>query len=110
MDMTQDPPELTRAAAAFAALGSEHRLSVLLTLVRAGPNGLRIGDLGARCGITGATLTHHLKFLAQTGLIEQTRQGRAIVCTASYDKVRDLSDFLLRQCCADTCKGSDPHD
>lgn len=110
MEMRQDTPELTHAAGAFAALGSEQRLSVLLTLVRAGPDGLRIGALGDRCGITGATLTHHLKLLAQSGLINQDRQGRAIVCTASYDSVQGLSDFLLRHCCADTCEGPTCHD
>ena len=39
------------AASTFAALGSEQRLGVLRTLVRAGPDGLSIGDLGQRSGI-----------------------------------------------------------
>ena len=46
------PLDLTRAASAFAALGSEQRLSVLRTLVRAGPDGLSIGELGERTGVT----------------------------------------------------------
>lgn len=93
---------LVVAASRFAALGSEQRLQVLRTLVRAGPAGLSIGELGARCGMTGATLTHHVKTLAQAGLIHQSRQGRSIICTAAdYDEIRDLADFLLSECCAD---------
>lgn len=90
------------AASRFAALGSEQRLGVLRTLVRAGPEGLSIGELGDRSGTRGSTLTHHLKILTQAGMIQQARKGRAIICIAvSYDEVRSLSEFLLSQCCAD---------
>ncbi len=98
-----DTLDLTLAASAFAALGSEQRLGVLRTLVRAKPKGLSIGELGTRTGVTGSTLTHHVKILAQAGLVTQARQGRSIICAAvAYDEVRHLSEFLLRQCCADS--------
>lgn len=90
------------AASKFAALGSEQRLGVLLTLVRAGPEGLSIGDLGKRSGVEGSTLTHHLKILAQADLITQTRRGRSTICAgAAYEEVRGLSEFLLNECCSD---------
>lgn len=97
-----DTPPLTLAAASFAALGSEQRLSVLRTLVRAGPEGLSIGDLGNRTGVTGSTLTHHLKLLAAAGLVKQERHGRSTICAAvAYEEVQALANFLLRECCAD---------
>ena len=103
--------ELASIASAFAALGSEQRLGVLRTLVRAGPEGMSIGTLGERCGITGSTLTHHLKILSQAGLIRQTRQGRAVICAAAaYDRVGMLSRYLLRECCADRSDGRGEHD
>lgn len=90
------------AASKFAALGSEQRLLVLHALVRAGTEGLTIGTLGDRTGITGSTLTHHLKILSAAGLVTQARQGRSIICAAAdYSEVEALSDYLLRQCCAD---------
>lgn len=98
------PAQLTveDAASTFAALGSEQRLSVLNALVRAGPAGLSIGELGTRSGITGSTLTHHLKILVQAGLVTQTRAGRSIICAAvAYPKVEALSAYLLSECCAD---------
>jgi len=94
--------DLAVAASTFAALGSEQRLSVLRSLVRAGPDGLSIGELGKRTGVTGSTLTHHMKLLAQAGLVKQEKQGRSIICAAvAYDELRALSNFLLRECCAD---------
>ncbi|MGR3568745.1 MAG: ArsR/SmtB family transcription factor [Pseudooceanicola nanhaiensis] len=100
---TTDPDfDLARAASTFAALGSEQRLTVLRTLVRAGLEGLSIGELGTRSGVTGSTLTHHMKILAQAGLVHQRKAGRSIICAAvAYEELRDLSGFLLRECCAD---------
>lgn len=90
------------AAKAFAALGSEQRLGVLRALVRSGPEGLSIGELGEITLITGATLTHHVKFLTQAGLLVQTKKGRSIICAAvAYDVIESLSNFLLSECCAD---------
>lgn len=99
------------AAQAFAALGSEQRLGVLQTLVRAGPDGLSMGQLGERSGISGSTLTHHLRFLTHAGLVVQAKQGRSIICAAvAYDTVEALSNFLLRSCCADTDHSEHHHD
>lgn len=94
--------ELEDAAKAFAALGSEQRLMVLRVLVRAGGDGLPIGELGRRAGIKGATLTHHLKFLAEAGLVTQNRRGRSTICAATaYARLEGLAAFLLSECCAD---------
>ena len=97
---------LSQAASSFAALGSEQRLSVLRVLVRAGPEGLSIGELGERSGVTGSTLTHHMKFLAAAGLVRQMREGRRIICVgAAYERMQELSKFLLNECCADAADG-----
>ena len=89
------------AASAFAALGSEQRLELLRSLTRAGSTGLATGELGARAGVSGATLTHHLKVLTDAGLITQAKHGRFIVCTAmAFTLVGGLADYLTTQCCA----------
>ncbi len=112
--MEQSPvteTDLAVTASTFAALGSEQRLAVLRTLVRAGPPGLSIGQLGERTGITGSTLTHHMKLLAQAGLVRQERRGRSIICAAvAYPELRALADFLLRECCADAPDDCGDHD
>jgi len=100
---------VVEAASTFAALGSEQRLGVLNTLVRAGPDGLSIGELGKRSGVNGSTLTHHMKILSHAGLVSQVRQGRSIICAAAaYEEMKALSAYLLSQCCADA--GADHKD
>ena len=90
------------AAHGFAAAGSEPRLEVLLTLVRAGNQGLTVGDIQQRLGMPASTLAHHLRFLAAGGLIAQDRQGRSVVSRAAYARIEALAGFLLRECCADS--------
>ena len=108
---SDDNLSLAQAASTFAALGSEQRLAVLRCLVRAGAEGLPIGMLGERSGVTGSTLTHHMKILAQAGLVKQEKQGRSIICAAvAYDQVTNLSQFLLRECCANSPSGDHNHD
>ena len=90
---------LETAAYRFAALGSEPRLSVLRSIVRAGPEGLTIGELGDKTGIRGATLTHHVKILEQAGLIRRSRKGRSVICAApSLSEIESLAHFLICQC------------
>lgn len=104
MNMESPPAAFTDtdAAQAFAALGSEQRLAVLRSLVRAGPEGLAMGELSSRTGIAASTLTHHIRFLTGARLVTQSRQGRSIICAAaSFDIVERLATFLLDECCAD---------
>ena len=108
---TTDPLDLEIAASSFAALGSEQRLTILRVLVRAGPTGLSIGLLDTRSGISGSTLTHHMKILLSAGLVAQNRQGRSIICAAvAYDQLHGLADFLLNACSADANDGTAGHD
>ncbi len=89
------------AAQGFAAVGSEPRLEVLLSLVRAGHDGLTVGEIQNRMEIPASTLAHHLRFLAAAGVVTQEKQGRAIINRAAYDRLQSLADFLLCECCQD---------
>ncbi len=94
---------LTRAEAAeaFAALGSEVRLAILRALVRAGEAGLPVGALQQRLAVAASTLSHHLRALVRAGVLEQTRDGRTLICRARYDRIQGLAAFLVNECCAD---------
>jgi DNA-binding transcriptional ArsR family regulator len=99
------------AAQAFAALGSEQRLGVLQTLVRAGPDGLSMGELGTRTGVPGSTLNHHLRFLVHARLVEQKKVGRSIICSSvAYEMTTALSNYILKNCCADASDTEHSHD
>lgn len=90
------------AAEAFAALGSETRLQILKALVRAGPEGLPVGALQQKVGAAASTLSHHLRALVQAGVLEQRREGRALICHARYERITALAGYLISECCADT--------
>ena len=89
------------AAQGFAAVGSEPRLMVLRVLVRAGTEGLTVGEIQERVSLPASTLAHHLKFLAAGGLIEQERRGRSVINRAAYRRLESLAAFLLNECCSD---------
>ncbi|MGI9500535.1 MAG: ArsR/SmtB family transcription factor [Geminicoccaceae bacterium] len=93
---------LEEAAQGFAAVGSEPRLDVLLSLVRAGPDGLSVGEIQERLELPASTLAHHLRFLAAAGLIEQEKQGRIVRNRADFGRIESLADFLLRECCSES--------
>jgi DNA-binding transcriptional ArsR family regulator len=89
------------AAQGFSALGSESRIEVFQTLVKAGNAGLLVGDIQQRTGIPASTLAHHLKFLSTAQLIVQEKQGRTIINRANFDHLQTLADFILEECCSE---------
>jgi DNA-binding transcriptional ArsR family regulator len=93
--------DLEIAAQGFAALGSEARLQVVLTLVKAGQGGLTVGDIQSRTGMAASTLAHHLKFLSSAGLVTQEKDGRSVINRAAYGHLEDLAGYILKECCAD---------
>jgi len=53
---------IDKAALGFNAVGSKHRLGVLLELVKVGKSGLTIGEIQEQLNIPASTLAHHLDF------------------------------------------------
>ncbi len=94
-------PAVEAAARAFAAIGSEPRLQALRLLVRAGPDGLTVGEVQQALGIPASTCTHHLRFLAAAGLVRQVKKGRSIACSADFGRIEALAAYLVTECCAD---------
>lgn len=101
MDVFSPTIEIEQAAQGFAAIGSEARLEVVRTLVRAGSKGLTIGDIQNRTGMAASTLAHHLKFLKSAGLIEQEKAGRSVINRANFPRLEALAGYILKECCAD---------
>jgi DNA-binding transcriptional ArsR family regulator len=91
--------DIEEAAQGFAAAGSEPRLEVLRVLIRAGEEGLSIGEIQGRLRFAPSTLAHHLRFLSAAGLIEQTKLGRSVVNRANFSRIEALAAFLLHECC-----------
>ncbi|WFE91530.1 metalloregulator ArsR/SmtB family transcription factor [Roseibium porphyridii] len=96
------------AAQGFAALGSEARLQVVLTLVKAGQSGLSVGDIQSRTGMAASTLAHHLKFLSSAGLVLQEKDGRTVINRAAFAHLENLAGYILKECCADEADCGEP--
>ena len=92
------------AAQGFAAMGSEVRLKVLRTLIRAGHGGLTVGEIQERTDFAPSTLAHHLKVLAGADLVEQEKSGRQVINRARFDQLDALAGFILNECCQDETK------
>ena len=91
--------DLTHQARALAALGHEARLRVFRLLVRAGPEGLPVGEIGRHLGLAPSTLAHHLSALVDARLVRQERRGRLVVNSVDFDATRALVTFLTSECC-----------
>lgn len=87
------------AAKCLSELGSPTRLAVYRLLVRAGPEGMVVGDLQRRLKVPASTLSHHIAKLSWAGLVEQRRQGRKLYCINNHQVMDDLLAFLTEECC-----------
>jgi ArsR family transcriptional regulator, arsenate/arsenite/antimonite-responsive transcriptional repressor len=101
---------IEQASRQLEALGNTTRLNIYRTLVRAGENGLVVGQIQERIGIPASTLSHHIKRLVDTGLITQERQATALICRAHYPAMHALLGFLTVECCADADAPPPPHE
>jgi DNA-binding transcriptional ArsR family regulator len=102
------PVETSSVVRSLAALGHDARLAIFRLLVRAGPNGLNVGEIGAHLGIAPSTLAHHLAALAGAGLVVQERRGRETVNRVDFAALRRTLDFLTDECCAGLPALSEP--
>ena len=91
--------ELQQAVLALSALAQESRLAVFRLLVVAGEVGMGAGAIADELGVPKATLSFHLKELAQAGLIGSTRDGRYITYRLRPEGMRSLLGFLSQDCC-----------
>ncbi|RAZ91520.1 transcriptional regulator [Mesorhizobium hawassense] len=88
-----------KAIAALSALGQDTRLEVFRLLVRAGPDGLPAGEIGALLGAVQNTMSAHLKVLDHAGLVRAERDGRMIRYVVDMTGFRDLLAYLMEDCC-----------
>lgn len=89
----------SEAIAAFAALAQSTRLDVFRLLVKNEPKGLPAGEIAKLIDVPHNTMSTHLGILSRSGLIESERQSRSIIYRANLESLRDLTLFLLKDCC-----------
>jgi len=93
------PPNEKNAAAELAALGNEKRLKIFRLLVRAGHDGLNVGEIQGILRIPASTLAHHLASLSRADLLQQSQHGREVRCCVDFETMNGLVEYLTEQCC-----------
>ncbi|WP_019675163.1 ArsR/SmtB family transcription factor [Arsukibacterium perlucidum] len=92
--------ELEMAAARLAELGHSTRLAIFRILVKAGRQGVSVGDIQQQLDIPGSTLSHHLARMIKVDLLQQRREGRTLYCQLQFAVVEALLGYLYAECCA----------
>jgi DNA-binding transcriptional ArsR family regulator len=89
----------TDTARALAALGHDSRLAIYRLLVKAGAEGLNVGEIADHVALPNSTLAHHLGTLVDAGLVVQERRGREVISRADFAAMQRILAFLTSECC-----------
>lgn len=87
------------AIAALAALAQATRLAIFRLLVAHAPEGATPGEIASALDLAPATLSFHLKELANAGLVADQREGRRIRYRADLGAMNALVGYLTDHCC-----------
>ena len=91
--------ESDTAIGALAALAQSTRLDTFRLLVKHEPAGLPAGEVARLLDVPQNTMSTHLSILARAGLLRSERQSRSIIYRADLGRLRDLTLFLVKDCC-----------
>lgn len=99
---------------ALAALAQETRLQIFRLLVEHGPEGLPAGSIARALALPAATLSFHVKELANAGLVSARPDGRHVHYSADFARMRAVVAYLTENCCRAVALGDcqvacDPH-
>jgi DNA-binding transcriptional ArsR family regulator len=84
---------------ALTALAQPTRLAAFRLLVRHEPDGIPSGELARLLEVPHNTMSTHLAILTRAGLISGERQSRTITYRADLQRFRDVTLYLLKDCC-----------
>ena len=93
------PAAVARAVAQLAALAQETRLAIFRLLVEHAADGLTPGAIALKLRLAPATLSFHLKELANAGLLADRREGRFIWYRPDLQAMNRLVSYLTENCC-----------
>jgi len=87
------------ATTVFESLSSGVRLDIYRLLVKTGPMGLVVGEIGSTLEVPPTNLSFHLKALAQSGLVVSAPEGRFVRYRADIPLMQSLMAYLTDECC-----------
>ncbi len=75
----------------FAAIGNDTRQHIIMSLIAAGPSGIRVGDITVQTNLSRPAVSHHLKILKDAGVVHLREEGTK---NYYYICIRDLIPVL----------------
>jgi ArsR family transcriptional regulator, arsenate/arsenite/antimonite-responsive transcriptional repressor len=87
------------AIVALSALAQTTRLDTFRLLVNREPDGVPAGELARLIAVPQNTMSTHLAILARAGLVRGERQSRSVIYRADLERFREVTLFLLKDCC-----------
>lgn len=89
-----DEAAAERLARAFRALGDRHRVRLLSLIAAADGGEACICDLTAPVGLSQPTVSHHVKLLAEAGLVTRDQRGKWAYYRVVPEAMAALGDIL----------------
>src|SRR2546430_11295518 len=86
--------ERTRIVKISKALADETRLMIFEAI--AAREGMNCGELVLLRGVTPATISHHLKILAESGLVQCSRKGQFVHSRVVPEAMEEYSRVLTQ--------------
>jgi ArsR family transcriptional regulator len=88
-----DPAGAAEGAALFKALGDPIRLR-LLSIIASADSEICVCDLTPQFEVSGPTISHHLKVLRESGLVDCERRGTWVYYWPMTERLRWISSLL----------------
>jgi ArsR family transcriptional regulator, arsenate/arsenite/antimonite-responsive transcriptional repressor len=76
LNISYSPRVLSTLAEQFKALGDETRLGLMMAVAASEGAEACVCDLTPDTGLAQSTVSHHLKLLVDSGLLERTQRGK----------------------------------
>lgn len=89
-----DEETAERLARVFHALGDRHRVRLLSLIAAADSGEACICDLTAPLGLAQPTVSHHMKLLAEAGLVTRDQRGKWAYYRLAPETAAPLGDML----------------
>ena len=76
LKLSHSPKALASLAEQFKALGDQTRLGLMMAVADSDDAEACVCDLTPETGLAQSTVSHHLKLLVDSGLLERTQRGK----------------------------------
>ncbi|WP_338871284.1 metalloregulator ArsR/SmtB family transcription factor [Spirosoma sp. SC4-14] len=77
---------------ATGAIADKYRLTILMELSDKGS--LTASDIQQLTGLSQPCVSHHVKLLTDSGLVNSQKEGRNLHLTLNKESLQQLSDFI----------------